>query len=116
MPKTTARLQADVRHAARVLDKYKVDRGCQDCGYNSCPAALHFDHTDPQTKRSDLGWVSDRSRLTTQARLERFIAHVERHCVIRCANCHAERTTAEGHWAVRRTSLAPAPLRVAGLF
>ena len=116
MPKTTARLQEQVRRAARTLDDYKVERGCQDCGYRACPAALHFDHSDPQTKRADLGWFGDRSRLTTALRLERFIAHVERYCVVRCANCHAERTTSERHWMVRRSNAAPVAARVATLF
>lgn len=114
MPKTTADLQAHVRQAADTLDRFKMERGCSDCGYRTSPAALHFDHTDPLTKRSDLGWFGDRSKLTTPARLERFLAHVERYCVLRCANCHAERTAAERHWFVRRD--APPPGQFATLF
>lgn len=105
MPKTTAVLQLRVRKTAHLLDRYKVSHGCTDCGYDKSPMALHFDHIDPQTKRVDLGWCSDRSKLTTLARLDRFLAHVEQYCVLRCANCHAERTEAERHWLVRREPL-----------
>ena len=107
MPKTTAQRQAWLRNVARTLDRYKVEQGCRDCGYCACPAALHFDHTDPLTKRADLGWFGDRSKLTTSVRLARFIDHVERYCVLRCANCHAERTSTERHWLVSRAADKP---------
>lgn len=91
--------------AVRVLDAMKLAAGCADCGYRAHPAALHFDHRDPATKRRDLGWVDDRSKLTTRRRLTRYLEHVETYCDIRCANCHAVRTMTERHWQVRRGSM-----------
>lgn len=66
------------------------------------PEALQFDHVDPQTKCASLGWVPHRSKLTTHAKLNRFLDHVAKYCVVRCANCHAHRTQVERQWAVRR--------------
>lgn len=89
--------------AAKTLDAFKLARGCTDCGYRGHPAALHFDHVDPQTKREDLGWRRDRSKLTSHRRLLAYLDHVERYCEVRCANCHAVRTVAEKHWITRTT-------------
>lgn len=102
MPATYEKHLANVRQAATLLDELKILAGCVDCGFNSWPEALQFDHLDPQTKRPDLGWFKDRSKLNTKSKLKRFLDHVERYCVIRCANCHARRTKLEFHWEVRR--------------
>lgn len=95
----------NLARAVAILDSLKVGRGCVDCGYRGSPAALHFDHVDPATKRAELGWAADRSKLWTAARLDRYLDHVERYCVVRCANCHAERGVREQHWAIRRGRL-----------
>lgn len=94
---------------ARVLDALKVSTGCVDCGFNAHPQALQFDHCDPSTKRRDLGWYDDRSKLVTPGRLTRYLAHVEAYCEVRCANCHAIRTATEKHWLPRQPSVRPSP-------
>ena len=93
----------------RTLDALKLDSGCVDCGFAAHPNALHFDHRERETKRRDLGWYDDRSKLVTPGRLARYLAHVDAYCDIRCANCHAIRTATEKHWLPkgRQPSLAP---------
>ena len=91
----------NTQDAARVLDEMKVLGGCVDCGFNLWPEALHFDHREPGTKLKSLGWVDDRSKLKSKAKLARFIEHVLTYCEIRCANCHAHRTKVERHWQWR---------------
>ena len=98
------RIAQHLRDAARVLDLYKTSRGCADCGYRAHPAALHFDHIDPQTKLPELGWQESRSKLTTRPRFERYLQHVEAYCEVRCANCHAVRTMTEKHWRNDRSN------------
>jgi hypothetical protein len=102
MPSTYKQHVINIRQAAAVLDAYKIAAGCIDCGFNAWPEALHFDHVDPQTKRQSLGWFADRSKLKTKAKLRQFLGHVEAHCVVRCANCHARRTIQERQWTIRR--------------
>jgi len=99
------RYAENIANAVAILDALKLGRGCVDCGYRRSPAALHFDHIDPSTKRSDLGWYEDRSKLQNATRLRRYLDHVERYCVVRCANCHAERGVRERHWLIRRGRL-----------
>lgn len=102
-----ARRADKARIAAVAVEAYKLAAGCIDCGYREHPAALHFDHVDPQSKRAELGWFEDRSKLVTHARLTAFLAHVERYCEVRCGNCHAVRSARERHWAVRRDASEP---------
>lgn len=94
--------RGNIRQAASVLDEIKTSAGCADCGFNSWPEALHFDHTDPDTKRHELGWFKDRSKLSTPTRLKAYLDHVDQYCVIRCGNCHARRSKLESHHLVRR--------------
>lgn len=96
------RQNRNVANAVIVLNELKTASGCTDCGYSKCPAALQFDHIDPSTKRAELGWKEDRSRLKSKVSLDRYLEHVRLYCEIRCANCHAERTVREKHWSVRR--------------
>lgn len=105
--------KANVAAAVEVLNRMKIEIGCVDCGYNKSPSALHFDHVDPNTKRRDLGWFTDRSKLHSKARLRRYLDHVERYCEVRCANCRAERSEREKHWSIRRGAL---PLQAQTLF
>ncbi len=61
--------------------EYKLARGCIDCGYKKNSAALHFDHI-----------TGDKSCNVSLAKgLEKAKAEVTK-CVVRCANCHAEKT------------------------
>ena len=101
MASTTAQTKRqharNVANASATIDAYKVARGCVDCGFNRWPEALHFDHSDPTTKRTEHGWQFDKGKLRTRAKLEAFLAHVEAHCEVRCANCHAHRSKVEKH-------------------
>jgi hypothetical protein len=65
----------------RWLDAYKLKVGCVDCPYNKHPAALHFDHIKGKKKLN----VSF-AKSIKQAKKE------IKKCVVRCANCHSERT------------------------
>jgi hypothetical protein len=67
-----------------LLDKIKLGRGCIDCGYNAHPAALHFDHREPEKKLFKIAQGLCR-------RLESLLAEVAK-CDVRCANCHAVKT------------------------
>ena len=104
MAKDWVRTKRIIAEAAETLDRLKLSIGCTDCGYRKHPAALHFDHIDPATKRRELGWMDDRSQLVSRAKVERYIAHVLRYCEVRCANCHTERTMREKHHLARRGS------------
>lgn len=74
------------------LNTLKMERGCIDCGFNSHPAALHFDHRDPSMK------VMAISKMLSFS-MEKILAEIEK-CDVRCANCHAIRTATEQHYGV----------------
>jgi hypothetical protein len=101
MPNSYLNQVENIRQAVILLNKLKTTTGCRDCGFNEWPESLHFDHIDPTTKQRSLGWVRDRSKLTSKTRLRRYLEHVSLYCEVRCANCHAHRTMVEQHWKAR---------------
>lgn len=73
----------------KLLDDYKMARGCAECGYHDHPAALDFHHLDPSQKRFNIG-----SLATGGHRIERLMAEIEK-CSVLCANCHRILTHSE---------------------
>lgn len=79
------RRRSDKTRAAvrRWLAKYKLDRGCVDCGYKKYACALQLDHNGPKT--------APISRMRSS--IKRIQDEINRgKCVVRCANCHAVKT------------------------
>lgn len=67
------------------IDAVKMAAGCADCGYNTSPVALEFDHLPGTAK---VGKVSDLAGCRSLARVKEEIAK----CEVVCSNCHAIRT------------------------
>ena len=63
------------------VNRYKLWKGCIDCGYNAHPQALHFDHI--RDKHRDVAAMVQ--RCVSMETLKNEI----RKCQVRCANCHA---------------------------
>jgi hypothetical protein len=69
----------------KLIQDYKIGVGCVDCGYNSHPEALDFDHTED--KAFDIARaVGDRLNLKS------LMKEIQK-CEIVCANCHRVRTS-----------------------
>lgn len=68
----------------RMIDRYKMDKGCIDCGYADNPVALDFDHRDPELK------ILGVSEMLTYS-WRKIIAELDK-CDVRCANCHRVKT------------------------
>ena len=88
--------------ARDMIDTYKVTTGCIDCGFTGTPAALHFDHRDPSTKyRTRTGRAVHPADMVKAGRdgFPRYswatILGELAKCDVRCANCHAARTTGQ---------------------
>ena len=67
-----------------MLNKIKTDAGCADCGYNTYPEALDFDHLPGFEKRASVG-------ILWSGKLETLLAEIAK-CEVVCANCHRHRT------------------------
>ena len=70
----------------RLAGMIKIASGCIDCGYAAHAEALQFDHTGDDKKgnvsdliRSDYSWATIMTEINK--------------CEIRCANCHAVKTS-----------------------
>ena len=94
MSKTPTKQILRVRRRREILDRYKIAKGCIDCGYNENPYALQWDHRDPETK------VFTPHRMASYS-IKRIFEEV-RKCDIRCANCHTIRTVEEKHYMLRK--------------
>lgn len=68
-----------------ILDKIKLEKGCQDCGYKKHAVALDFDHIDPTIKEFTIGTAY------TSVSLKRLYKEIDK-CQVLCANCHRVRT------------------------
>ena len=78
------------------LNEYKLDRGCEFCGYKKHPQALVFDHIDPDTKHPKYSskQLTRWGPTTLQEELDK--------CRVLCANCHAIHTYDNKHHARRK--------------
>jgi hypothetical protein len=74
------------RHLKQEAIDYKGG-SCERCGYNKCPAALEFHHTDPTQKDFSISHTKN-ANLNDTIRLE-----LDK-CIVLCANCHREE-----HWS-----------------
>lgn len=83
-----------MRRRRELLDKYKLSKGCTDCGYNENPYALQWDHRDPSKK------IYTPHRMASYS-IKNIFAEAKK-CDIRCANCHAIRTVEEKHYLLRK--------------
>lgn len=69
------------RKIVEFLNKYKLEKGCKDCGYKKYPVALDFDHTDG-TKEFNV----------CNAKSIRQAMEEIKKCEVVCSNCHRVRT------------------------
>ena len=88
----------------RLAGMIKIASGCIDCGYAAHAEALQFDHTSDDKKgnvsdliRSDYSWTTIMTEINK--------------CEVRCANCHAVKTSQrkrvlEGYSSIRRPAYA----------
>ena len=63
------------------LGVYKTHHGCDSCGWKGHPAALDFDHIDPEEKSFHIAQSIAGRNIKT-------IINEVRKCRVLCANCH----------------------------
>jgi len=83
-PNRAAKTSAYRAKRLPLLDKIKLERGCEHCGYREDARALQFDHIDPATKSFTIGSSSHLA-------WERVVAEIAK-CRVLCANCHMIKT------------------------
>jgi hypothetical protein len=70
------------KFAVAYISRWKVERGCEICGYSRCAQALDFHHLDSSKKDYAPTRLSYKS-------LVRFHEEIKK-CVLLCKNCHVE--------------------------
>lgn len=75
----------------QMLNKIKTDKGCETCGYNDNPAALQFDHIDPETKLVSKNGLRVNPGTMLSYSQSSILSEIAK-CRVLCANCHAIHT------------------------
>jgi len=78
-------LSPDKRYRIRrvvEIDKIKIERGCNKCGYDDSSAALDFHHINPEDKELSIG-----TSLYNGVPIEKLLDEIEK-CKVLCSNCH----------------------------
>lgn len=92
----------------RRINKYKIAKGCIDCGYNEHPKALCFDHIIREEKTELLDAsksggsnmstlvcrITTVDKIKNRQYLKELFAEI-RKCEVRCQNCHSIKTWEE---------------------
>jgi hypothetical protein len=77
-----------LRYATNIelIRKYKIGKGCIDCGYNKHHAGLQFDHLVPRNGNTNLtiGKMANRG-------MKRVMKEIAQ-CEVVCGTCHGIRT------------------------
>jgi hypothetical protein len=69
-----------------LITQYKLEQGCNDCGYRDHPEALELDHLPGSKKMKAISaMVGSASKVRLEAELAK--------CEVVCANCHRVRTS-----------------------
>ena len=71
------------------LANYKLERGCELCGFREHAAALDFDHMDRDAKKVGVGMMQMRAWSSIKAEVAK--------CRVLCANCHRIESARKGH-------------------
>lgn len=91
----------------RRINKYKLSKGCIDCGYNKHPKALCFDHKvrenktillDASKSGANMSTLVCRITPTDKVKNRQYIKDLFneiRKCEVRCQNCHNIKTWEE---------------------
>jgi hypothetical protein len=82
-----------VQRKQDLIQAYKLERGCADCGYNAHAEALDLDHRDPSEKHPRMR-ISKTSKTRACFQLLSWAdlkAELPK-CDVVCANCHRVRT------------------------
>ena len=91
----------------RRINKYKLSKGCKDCGYAEHPKALCFDHVvredktellDASKSGANMSTLVCRINTTDKVKNRQYIKELFdeiRKCEVRCQNCHSIKTWEE---------------------
>lgn len=99
--RTSRNTRTKVAARQALINEYKMEKGCINCGYADNPVALDLDHRDPEHKT---GNISNLLRYSSWAVV---LAELEK-CQVLCANCHRVKTVLDQDFRRRRPAASAA--------
>ena len=87
-------------YGAKVLRRYKLMKGCRECGYKKHHAGLQFNHINPSDKSFTIGRGSKHKLfLSNKSKTKQLIKNeILNKCEVLCATCHSVVTFEEKHY------------------
>jgi len=79
-------------HRKKIINKYKLLKGCKLCGYKKHFSALEFDHINRSLK------IKAISRLIKESNSWEMVKEEIKKCMLLCANCHRLKTYENKDW------------------
>ena len=76
----------------KILNRYKLLKGCQLCGYKKHFSALEFDHIDRSLK------IKAISMLIKENNSWKMVKEEIKKCMLLCSNCHRIKTYENKDW------------------
>jgi len=70
-----------------IINRYKIFKKCNSCGYNKNPYALQFHHVNKKDKINDVSSIW-RTSYVQWGKIKTEM----RKCIVLCANCHSIET------------------------
>jgi len=76
----------------KIINRYKLLKGCQLCGYKKHFSALEFDHISRSSK------IKAISMLIKEGNSWKMIKEEVKKCMLLCSNCHRLKTYENKDW------------------
>lgn len=82
----------------RIIRRFKLFKGCAECGYKEHHSALEFNHIIRSLKKHTVGKLAHKAVLKNGTKGKEELKLEMSKCEVLCANCHRIKTFTEQHW------------------
>jgi len=82
----------------QIIRRFKLFKGCAECGYKEHHAALEFNHINRSLKKYTMGEIAHHAVLKNNTKGKLKLKIEMSNCEVLCANCHRIKTFEEKHW------------------
>jgi|TARA_B100000902_G_scaffold175349_1_gene169080 hypothetical protein len=93
-----ARKRKSYHKGQEIIRRFKIIKGCSNCGYKEHQAALEFNHIDRTTKKCTIGRIVHKAVLKNDTKGKALLKLELSKCEILCSNCHSIKTFEGKHW------------------
>ena len=86
------------KRGQKIIRRFKLVKGCAECGYKEHHAALEFNHIYRSLKKYTMGRIAHKAVLKNGTKGKQELKLEMSKCEVLCANCHRIKTFEGKHW------------------